>query len=133
MDQSLDKVNFHIIGLAKCSLLHLMCAIACVHATTCVTTTMVIILWEFLMFSFHHKWNEAWLLVINWYIQVASQVASWLKTWEIREVWNNVKTSWKYNLVPSLRPKKKILSIPAKDPLKIEIDLFPQCTISHEN
>ena len=31
-------------------------------------TTMVIIFWEFLFFtkfSFHHKWNEAWLLVIN--------------------------------------------------------------------
>ena len=42
-----------------------------------------------------------------------------LRTWEIRKVQNNVKTSWKYNLVPSLPPKYKILSILAKDSLKI--------------
>ena len=35
-----------------------------------------------------------------------------------------LKISWKYNLVPSLLPKKKILSILAKDSLKIEIELF---------
>ena len=29
---------------------------------------------------FYHKWNEAWLLVINWYIQVVSRVAKWFKT-----------------------------------------------------
>ena len=29
-------------------------------------------------FSFHHKWNEVQLLVINWYLQVASQVAEQL-------------------------------------------------------
>ena len=31
-------------------------------------------------FSFHHKWNKASLLVINWYIRVASPVDAWLKT-----------------------------------------------------
>ena len=41
-----------------------------------------------------------------------------------REVQNNVKTSWKYNLVPNLPRKKKILSILTKDSLKIEIELF---------
>ena len=30
---------------------------------------------------------------------------------------------WHYNLVPSLPPKKKILSILAKDSMKIEIEL----------
>ena len=41
------------------------------------------------------------------------------------KVQNNVKTSWNYNLVPSLRPEDKILSILAKDPLEIEIEPFP--------
>ena len=88
----------------------------------------------FTKFSFHHKWNE-----------VALRVVERLKTWEIRIVQNNgrwgslsahtrkKKTSWKYNLVPSLPPKKKILSVLAKDSLKIEIELFPLCAISHEN
>ena len=30
-------------------------------------------------FPFTTKWNEAWLLVINWYIRVASRVAERLK------------------------------------------------------
>ena len=41
---------------------------------------------------------------------------------EIRKI-ENVKTSWNCNLVPSLLPKKKILSILAKDSLSIEIEL----------
>ena len=35
----------------------------------------------------------------------------------------NVKTSWKYNLVPSILPKKKIVSILAKDSSKLESEL----------
>ena len=42
---------------------------------------------------------------------------------EIRKIENNVKTSWNCNLVPSLLPKKKILSILAKDSLSIETEL----------
>ena len=47
------------------------------------TITMVIIFWQFLIFhqfSFYHKWNEAWLLVINWYIHVASRATEQVKT-----------------------------------------------------
>ena len=44
---------------------------------------------------------------------------------EITKVQNNVKALWNYTLVPSLPPKKKILSVLAKDSLKIEIELFP--------
>ena len=40
-------------------------------------------------------------------------------------VQNNVKTSRKYNLVPSLPPKKKTLSMLAKESSKIEVELFP--------
>ena len=29
--------------------------------------------------SFHHKWNEAWLLVINWYVGVTLRAAEQLK------------------------------------------------------
>ena len=46
------------------------------------TTTMVIIFENFLFFtnfSFRRKLNEAWLLIINWYIAVASRVAERLK------------------------------------------------------
>ena len=31
-------------------------------------------------FSFHSKWNEAWLLLINWYVRVTSRVAEQRKT-----------------------------------------------------
>ena len=47
---------------------------------------MFMILWDFWWmskFSFHHKWNEAWLLLVNWYIRVASQVAENLGNLEI--------------------------------------------------
>ena len=44
---------------------------------------------------------------------------------EITKVQNNVKALWNHTLVPSLPPKKKILSVLAKDSLKIEIELFP--------
>ena len=47
------------------------------------------------------------------------------RTKKIGKVQDNVKTSWNYNLVPSLLPKKKILSTLAKDSLKIEIENFP--------
>ena len=52
-------------------------------------------------------------------------MTSVLESWEIRKNQNNVKASWNHNLVPNLLPKKKILSIVAKDSLKIEIELFP--------
>ena len=35
--------------------------------------------------------------------------------------------------MPSLPPKNKIWSILVKDPLKIDIELFPWCAISHVN
>ena len=43
---------------------------------------------------------------------------------EIRKIQNDVKTLWNYNLAPSFSPKNKILSVLAKDSLKIEIELF---------
>ena len=36
--------------------------------------------WWLSKFSFHHKWNEVWLLVIHWHIQVASRVVEQLKS-----------------------------------------------------
>ena len=32
--------------------------------------------WWLRKFFFHHEWNEAWLLVISWYIDVAKRVKS---------------------------------------------------------
>ena len=57
---------------------------------------------------------------MNWYVRVASRVAE-----RLRKDQNNLKTSWNYNLVPSPPPKKKSLSILAKDYSKTEILLFP--------
>ena len=36
--------------------------------------------WWLSKLSFHHKWNEAQLLVKSWYVPVASQVAEQLNT-----------------------------------------------------
>ena len=56
-------------------------------------------------------------------MRVASRVVERLK--ETRKDQNNLKTSWNYNLVPSLPLEKNILSILSKDYSKIEIVLFP--------
>ena len=42
--------------------------------------------WWLSKFSFHHKWNAAWLLAINWYIRVASRFTEWLKTYDLRKL-----------------------------------------------
>ena len=57
-------------------------------------------------------------------MRVASRVAERLKTWEIRKIHDNVKTSWNYYQVLRIPPKKKFLPILAKGSLKIEIELF---------
>ena len=52
--------------------------------------------WWLRKFSFHHNSNEALLLVINWYIPLASRVAKQLKTEGLRKLGNirkNLKTS----------------------------------------
>ena len=63
-------------------------------------------------------------LVYTCYLRVVEQ----LKTSDLRKLGklklHNVKISWKYNVVSSLPPKKKILLILAKDSLKIEIERF---------
>ena len=71
----------------------------------------------FFCFFFYHKWNGLWLLLIN---MVYTSYLTSCRTTE-----NHLKTSKNFNLVPSLHPKKKILSILAKYSLKIEIDHFP--------
>ena len=38
--------------------------------------------------SFHQNWDEAWLLLTNWYIQVASQVPQRPKTYDLRKLEN---------------------------------------------
>ena len=45
---------------------------------------------------------------------------------KIRKVQNNVKTSWNYNLLPSLSPKKEILSVIAKGSFNIEKNFAKQ-------
>ena len=95
------------------------------------STTMVIILWKLLMFYqiFLSPQGKRSLIISNQlvctcYLRVVEQ----LKTSDLRKLGklklHNIKIWWKYNVVSSLPPKKKILLILAKDSLKIEIELF---------
>ena len=61
-------------------------------------------------FSFHHKWKEEWLLVINWNIKVTTRSAKWLKTYDIMKLGNIRKISKLQRLIspcPFLLPKWK--------------------------
>ena len=40
--------------------------------------------WWFSKFSFHRKGNDAWLLVVNWHIRVASGVPKQIKTLSVK-------------------------------------------------
>ena len=51
--------------------------------------------WWLSTFSFHRKWNEAWLLLIKWYKQVASGVAEQLKTYSLNKL-GNIATILKF-------------------------------------
>ena len=62
------------------------------------------------------------VIISNKLVHKLSQLPNDLR---LRKVENNVNTSWKFNLVPSLLPQTKILLMLAKDSLKIEIELFP--------
>ena len=42
--------------------------------------------WWLSKVSFHHKWNEKWLLIINSYIRVALRVAKQLKIYNLRKL-----------------------------------------------
>ena len=71
------------------------------HSTIQLATIMFIF-WWLSKFSFHHKWNKVWLLVINWYIWVASWVAKWLKTLDLRKLWNIRKTPKLHRIIHML-------------------------------
>ena len=49
--------------------------------------------WCFTKFSYHRKSNDVRLLLIKWYIPVASQVAKQLKTFNLRKLGNIRKVS----------------------------------------
>ena len=55
-----------------------------------------------------------------------------LASWEIGKYQGYLKISWKFNLVSSLPPKIKILSLLAKNYWKIEVELSSLCPILHE-
>ena len=55
-----------------------------------------IIFWTFWWlnkFFFHHKWNEAWLLVINRYIRFVSKITKQSKIWNFMKLENIRKIS----------------------------------------
>ena len=64
----------------------------------------------------------------KWYVRVASRVAE-----RLRKGQENFKTSYNYNLVPSVPPKIQVLLILAKNCWKIEIKSLPYYRVSHEN
>ena len=88
---------------------------------------MDIIFWDFSKSSFHHKWNEAWLLARNMVYTsclTICQTTEDLRSQETRKNHENIKTSQNYNLVPSPLPKRNILLILARNCRKIEIKFF---------
>ena len=66
-------------------------------------------------------------------MRVASRVAKRLKTCQARKYQKNFKISYNYSLVLSPLSKIKILLTQAQNSLKMEIERFPQCAISHKN
>ena len=58
---------------------------------------------------------------------------TWFHLWRKKNLVKRQKVSKYCETDCSLPPKKTILSILAKDSLKIEIKLFLWCAISHEN
>ena len=65
--------------------------------------------------------------------QTSCRTTKDLRFQEIGKVQNNFKMSWNYNLLPTLPPKNKTLLILVKGSWKIEIEVFTQCAILHEN
>ena len=96
--QQIDRVvvsgNGHIHKIKKSSL------VRWIHLTKKAIYNHVYnifrLFWWLCKFSFHNKWNEAWLLVINWYIPVTSRVAERLKAYQ-----ENLKTADNYCLLLS--------------------------------
>ena len=56
--------------------------------------------WWLNKFSFHHRWHEVWLLVINWYIRVAIRAVERLKTKSLRKLGNIWKISKLHSIIP---------------------------------
>ena len=87
-------------------------------------------------FFFHQKWNKAWLLVISWHIQVASQVVNYninKNIIKIKKYQEDLKFWDSYCVVLSPPTEMKILLVLAKSSRKIKSEPFPWCAISHEN
>ena len=53
--------------------------------------------------------------------------------YETRKYQEKLKTLWNNSVVANLPHKMKTLSILARNSSKIEIEFFPQWTVSHEN
>ena len=90
-------------------------------------------LWWLSKFCNHHKWNEAWLLVRNWYIWVASLVTEQFpkdlrKLENIREMPNVIEL---LRSVQSSSQNKNVST--SKIFWKTEIELFPKCALAREN
>ena len=84
--------------------------------------------WWLSKFSFHHKWNEAWLLVIKLYIRVASGAAKRIKTYDPRKLGNIRKISKLHRNIaqgPVLPPRNQNFASTSKNLLKNRNRTFP--------
>ena len=75
------------------------------------STIMLIIFWDFLMVEqifFHHKWKEAWLLVIKWYIRVTSRITERITDYHLRKLEKIRKISKPYRILPSAQSPSQI-------------------------
>ena len=66
--------------------------------------------------SFHQNWDEAWLLLTNWYIQVASQVAQRPKTYDLRKLENFRESSKLHKIIAKCSRNKNFVSTSKKLP-----------------
>ena len=86
-------------------------------------------------FSFHHKWNDARLLLINMIYELSHDLPNNLSH-NLRKLGNIRKASKPHRMIAQypLPPLKwKVLSILAKKVRKITIKPLPQCTMPHKN
>ena len=86
-------------------------------------------------FSFHQKWNETWLLVINRYVRVPSGIAKRLKNYHISKLGNIRKLSklhimnalclafppkWKFCQCYQKAPEKWKLNFSRNEPFQVK-------------
>ena len=105
------------------------------------STTMIISIiwgfWYFTKFCFHQNWSLIIIISNNQMVYLIYEFPCYLPNdFRLKKLVKFRIMSKLYGitiLVSSIPTKNKILSTLAKDSLKIEITLFPECAFSHES